>query len=108
LRFLQGSRVAAINVAEGQKQSQILASEGRKTEQINTATGMSAFSKCLPSTKMTSFFKVFTFFFLPGEANAILAKANARAEAILKVAESLSLKVAMELMLLSDFPAKHF
>jgi hypothetical protein len=29
-----------------------------------------------------------------GEANAILAKANARAEAILKVSQSLSLKVA--------------
>jgi t-SNARE complex subunit (syntaxin) len=36
-----------------------------------------------------------TFFFSSGEANAILAKANARAEAILKVAESLSLKVSI-------------
>lgn len=61
----EGSKVSAINVAEGQKQSQILASEGRKAEQINIATG---------------------------EANAILAKAHARAEAILKVAESLSLQ----------------
>lgn len=37
--FLAGVRVSAINVAEGQKQSQILASEGRKLEQINIATG---------------------------------------------------------------------
>lgn len=34
-----GQREAAINVAEGKKQSQILASEARKMEQINTATG---------------------------------------------------------------------
>ena len=32
--------MSAINVAEGQKQSQILASEGRKSEQINIATGI--------------------------------------------------------------------
>ena len=35
----QGEREAAINVAEGKKQSQILASEARKMEQINIATG---------------------------------------------------------------------
>ena len=34
-----GEREAAINVAEGKKQSQILASEARKMEQINLATG---------------------------------------------------------------------
>ena len=34
-----GQREAAINVAEGKKQSQILASEARKMEQINLATG---------------------------------------------------------------------
>ena len=34
-----GQREAAINVAEGKKQSQILASEARKMEQINIATG---------------------------------------------------------------------
>ena len=34
-----GVREAAINVAEGKKQSQILASEARKMEQINIATG---------------------------------------------------------------------
>ena len=34
-----GQREAAINVAEGKKQSQILASEARRMEQINIATG---------------------------------------------------------------------
>jgi len=58
----EGQREAAINVAEGKKQSQILASEARKMEQINTATG---------------------------EANAIVAKAKARAEGIEKVSLAL-------------------
>lgn len=58
----EGEREAAINVAEGKKQSQILASEARKMEQINIATG---------------------------EANAIVAKATARAEGIEKVSLAL-------------------
>lgn len=58
----EGEREAAINVAEGKKQSQILASEARKMEQINLATG---------------------------EANAIIAKAKARAEGIQKVSLAL-------------------
>lgn len=35
----EGTREAAINVAEGRKQAQILASEGEKAEQINKAAG---------------------------------------------------------------------
>lgn len=58
----EGQREAAINVAEGKKQSQILASEARRMEQINIATG---------------------------EANAIVAKAKARAEGIEKVSLAL-------------------
>lgn len=58
----EGEREAAINVAEGKKQSQILASEARKMEQINIATG---------------------------EANAIIARAQARAEGIQKVSLAL-------------------
>lgn len=38
--FPPGEREAAINVAEGKKQGQILASEARKMEQINIATGI--------------------------------------------------------------------
>lgn len=62
----EGEREAAINVAEGKKQSQILASEARKMEQINLATG---------------------------EANAIVAKAKARAEGIQRVSLSLQEKL---------------
>ncbi|XP_067057595.1 stomatin-like protein stl-1 [Acropora muricata] len=58
----EGEREAAINVAEGKKQSQILASEARKMEQINIATG---------------------------EANAIVARAKARADGIQKVSLAL-------------------
>lgn len=36
----EGTREAAINVAEGRKQAQILASEGQKAEQINKAAGI--------------------------------------------------------------------
>jgi len=35
----EGTRESAINVAEGQKQAQILASEAEKAEQINKAAG---------------------------------------------------------------------
>lgn len=35
----EGTREAAINVAEGRKQAQILASEGEKAERINQALG---------------------------------------------------------------------
>lgn len=59
----EGTRESAINVAEGDKQSQILASEAEKAEQINRAAG---------------------------EANAILAKAKARGEAIRLVADALT------------------
>ncbi|XP_040191954.1 stomatin-like protein 2, mitochondrial [Rana temporaria] len=59
----EGTRESAINVAEGEKQSQILASEAEKAEQINRAAG---------------------------EANAILAKAKARGEAIRLVADALT------------------
>ncbi|XP_066458776.1 stomatin-like protein 2, mitochondrial isoform X1 [Eleutherodactylus coqui] len=58
----EGTRESAINVAEGQKQAQILASEAERAEQINQAAG---------------------------EANAILAKAKARGEAIRVVADAL-------------------
>ncbi|XP_044148545.1 stomatin-like protein 2, mitochondrial [Bufo gargarizans] len=59
----EGTRESAINVAEGQKQSQILASEAERAEKINYAAG---------------------------EANAILAKAKARGEAIRLVADALT------------------
>ncbi|XP_073511175.1 stomatin-like protein 2, mitochondrial [Phyllobates terribilis] len=59
----EGTRESAINVAEGHKQAQILASEAERAEQINRAAG---------------------------EANAILAKAKARGEAIRVVADSLT------------------
>ncbi|XP_078530796.1 stomatin-like protein 2, mitochondrial [Lissotriton helveticus] len=59
----EGARESAINVAEGKKRAQVLASEGEKTEQINRAAG---------------------------EANAILAKAKARGEAIQVLAEALT------------------
>jgi len=36
----EGTRESAINVAEGQKQAEILASEAEKAEQINKAAGM--------------------------------------------------------------------
>lgn len=61
----EGTRESAINVAEGEKQSQILASEAERAEQINQAAG---------------------------EANAILAKAKARGEAIRLVANALTEK----------------
>ncbi|KAM5193458.1 stomatin-like protein 2, mitochondrial [Mantella aurantiaca] len=61
----EGTRESAINVAEGQKQAQILASEAEKAEQINKAAG---------------------------EANAILARAKARGEAIRLVADALTLQ----------------
>lgn len=58
----EGIREAQINKAEGTKQATILASEGFKLEQINNATG---------------------------EAEAIRAKANARAQALQTVSERL-------------------
>jgi hypothetical protein len=57
-----GRRQAAINVAEGKKQSVILASEASKMEQINQAVG---------------------------EAEAILARAKATAEAISHVSKTI-------------------
>jgi len=58
----EGIREAQINKAEGTKQATILASEGFKLQQINNATG---------------------------EAEAIRAKANARAQALQIVSERL-------------------
>lgn len=58
----EGTRESAINVAEGKKQAQILASEAEKAEQINKAAG---------------------------EANAILAKAKARGEALRVLSDAL-------------------
>ncbi|UJR15143.1 hypothetical protein I4U23_002108 [Adineta vaga] len=58
----EGVREAQINKAEGTKQASILASEGFKLEQINNATG---------------------------EAEAIRAKANARAEALKIISDQL-------------------
>uniref|UniRef100_UPI00398E3BD3 stomatin-like protein 2, mitochondrial n=1 Tax=Pristiophorus japonicus TaxID=55135 RepID=UPI00398E3BD3 len=59
----EGTREAEINIAEGKKQSQILASEALKAEKINQAAG---------------------------EANAVIAKAKAKAEAIQMLSEVLS------------------
>ncbi len=58
---MSGTRQAAINVAEGSKQSTILASEAQKAQQINRALG---------------------------EAEAILLRAEATAKGIEKVAEA--------------------
>lgn len=59
----EGSRQSAINVAEGQKQSRILASEGLKAEKINQAVG---------------------------EAEAIVAKANATAVSIEAISQAIA------------------
>ncbi|XP_071167987.1 stomatin-like protein stl-1 [Mytilus edulis] len=61
----EGQREADINVAEGQKKAKILNSEAFKLEQINNAEG---------------------------EANAILAKAKAKADAINVVAQAITSK----------------
>lgn len=61
----EGIREADINVAEGQKRSKILASEAFKTEKVNEALG---------------------------EAEALVAKAKARAQSIEVVSQSLSKK----------------
>lgn len=58
-----GSRQAAINVAEGLKQSTILQSEADRAEQINRATG---------------------------EAEAILLRAQASAEGIRRIADAIT------------------
>jgi hypothetical protein len=61
-----GERQAAINVAEGERQSKILQSEAVKIEQINEAQG---------------------------EASATIARAEARARAIRAVAEAIGVEV---------------
>ena len=66
--FPTGIRESEINVAEGQKQAQILASEAMRMENINRAQG---------------------------EANAIIAKATARADAIERVAEAIGKEVCV-------------
>ncbi len=67
----EGERDAKINQAEGDKQRVIKASEAKKTEQINEAEG---------------------------RAQAILAVANATAEGLTKVAESLKMEGGAEAM----------
>ena len=62
----EGIRESQINKAEGTKQATILASEGFKLEQVNNATG---------------------------EAEAIRAKANARAEALRTISNQLESEV---------------
>ena len=62
----EGIRESQINKAEGTKQATILASEGFKLEQVNNATG---------------------------EAEAIRAKANARAEALKTISNQLESEV---------------
>lgn len=47
----EGSREAAINVAEGRKRAQILASEGEKAEQINKAAGRLVFKSVFLCSK---------------------------------------------------------
>ncbi|XP_030598433.1 stomatin-like protein 2, mitochondrial isoform X1 [Archocentrus centrarchus] len=59
----EGTREAAINVAEGRKQAQILASEAEKEQQINIAAG---------------------------QAQAVLAKAEAKSKAIRLLADALT------------------
>ena len=61
-----GVRIADINRAEGHKKARVLTSEAYREEQINQATG---------------------------EAKAIIAKAEAQANAIRQVAEALGRKV---------------
>ena len=61
-----GIKVAEINVAEGRKQARVLNSEAYQTEQVNQATG---------------------------EANAVIAKAQAKAQAIEVVADALRQEV---------------
>ena len=62
-----GIREAEINVAEGRKQARVLQSEAYRTEQVNEAKG---------------------------EANALLAVANARSEAIQLIATALAKEVS--------------
>ena len=70
--MLSGIKIADINVAEGHKQSRVLNSEAYKSEQINQAFG---------------------------EANAIIAKAEAKAKAIQLVADALARKVGAYLII---------
>ena len=63
-----GARQADINIAEGKKRARVLTSEAYKTEKVNQASG---------------------------EADAILAKAEAQAEAIKRVAQALESKVSL-------------
>lgn len=87
----EGSREAAINVAEGRKQAQILASEGEKAEQINKAAGEYIERLCA----MTGSFQgLISDDFLPaGEAQAVLAKAEAKAKAIRLLSDALTEQV---------------
>lgn len=64
---MPGMRQADINIAEGKKKARILTSEAYMAEQMNRATG---------------------------DANAVLAKAEAQAEAIKRVADALQAEVS--------------
>ena len=76
----EGKREAEINIAEGMKRSRILASEALKIEQINRAEGL-----------LCSQFNQFSnlCFMISGEAKAIVAKADAKAEGIRVIADKL-------------------
>ena len=77
----EGTREAEINVAEGQKRSRVLASEALKFELTNRAQGelsIVTFTACQHLAPTTA-----------GEAEAAVALAKAKAEALHRVAEIL-------------------
>ena len=78
----EGIREAEINVAEGKKQSRILWSEANRVEQINEAKG-----------NLATYFDIIRQYVInilfSGLADAIIAKAEARARAIQMVGNSL-------------------
>ena len=81
LFFCLGVREADINVAEGKKRARILTSEAFKTEQVNQALG---------------------------EAEAVVAMANARAAAIETVAMALMKEVNKSMLGLGIFIIQFF
>lgn len=98
----EGTREAAINVAEGRKQAQILASEGEKAEQINKAAGGCHYMQLLVffAAGVADKFQMMKVrrhhliaVFPPGEAQAVLAKAEAKSKAIRILSEALSEQV---------------
>lgn len=93
----EGTREAAINVAEGHKQAQILASEGEKAERINKALG-GFFGCCQVEWCTDALMGSLTWSFHgcapSGEAQAIMAKADAKSKAIAVLSEALSQQVS--------------